>query len=52
MTKWEYEEVTGTSQEMLQDLNSWGEKGWEIVDIKFGKGTGYYACIMKRPLER
>lgn len=62
MTKWEYQvlrfpvenEVKFDHVGIAEDLNRWGEHGWELVSTetiaKRPCGTLYFVATLKRPL--
>lgn len=55
-TQWEYRVQTigslfGTKDENIQDtLNTWGEEGWEAINVYTPEGSGKVTMVAKRPL--
>lgn len=49
MTKWEYVTTPLLLHKETQILNTWGTKGWELVQVMTGPQGGLIA-FFKRPL--
>lgn len=49
MTKWEYVTTPLLLHKETQILNTWGTKGWELVQVTTGPQGGLIA-FFKRPL--
>lgn len=49
MTKWEYVTTPLLIHKETQILNTWGTKGWELVQVTTGPQGGLIA-FFKRPL--
>jgi hypothetical protein len=49
MTKWEYVTTPLLLHKETQILNTWGNKGWELVQVTTGPQGGLIA-FFKRPL--
>lgn len=56
MQKWEYQVANpGNQRQMTKDeLNAWGDKGWELISVVFGSGFegeygDGYSYHFKRP---
>lgn len=48
--KWEYKEVLVSANNFENELNSYGDKGWEIVDFNSITRAGYLTSkSLKRP---
>ncbi len=50
MTKWEYVTTPLLIHKETQILNTWGTKGWELVQVTTGPQGGLIA-FFKRPLQ-
>ncbi len=50
MTKWEYVTTPLLLHKETQILNTWGTKGWELVQVTTGPQGGMIA-FFKRPLQ-
>ena len=54
--QWEYRVQTigsflGTKDENIEaTLNSWGEEGWEAINVYTPSGSGNTTIVAKRPL--
>lgn len=52
MTKWEYATVPVLIHATKQILDTWGEDGWELVQMMPGPNPQNLVAYFKRPLEQ
>lgn len=51
MTKWEYATVPLLIHATKQILDTWGQDGWELVQVVPGPNAENMVAYLKRPLE-
>lgn len=50
MTKWEYATVPLLVHATKQILDTWGQDGWELVQVVPGPNTENVVAYLKRPV--
>jgi len=49
--KWEYETEWKDNHLSIEELNAWGQEGWELAGVTVVRGlTMHFRYIFKRPL--
>jgi len=52
MTSWEYVTVPLLIHATKQILDTWGQDGWELVQVVPGPGSEQLVAYLKRPKEQ